>query len=40
MAGEFDLKKYAKEKNLQELAVSLGMMELAHDGLKTIMKKK
>ena len=40
MAGEFDLKKYAKEKNLQELAVSLGMMEMAHDGLKTMMKKK
>lgn len=33
-----DLKKYAKEKNLQELGLSLGMMELAHDGLKAIMK--
>jgi 2,3-diketo-5-methylthiopentyl-1-phosphate enolase len=40
MAGEFDLKKYAKENNLQELAVSLGMMEMAHDGLKTMMKRK
>ena len=40
MEGEYDLKKYAKEHNLRELAVSLGMMELAHDGLREIMKKK
>jgi len=25
---------------LKELGVSLGMMEMAHDGLKEIMKKK
>jgi len=40
MEGQFDLKKYAKEKNLEELGVSLGMMEMAHDGLKGIMKGK
>ncbi|OLS14417.1 MAG: ribulose bisphosphate carboxylase large subunit [Promethearchaeota archaeon CR_4] len=40
MANEWDLKKYAKEKSLQELGVSLGMMELAHDGLKKMMKDK
>jgi 2,3-diketo-5-methylthiopentyl-1-phosphate enolase len=39
MAGEFDLKKYAKDKNLKELGLSLGMMEMAHDGLKDAMKK-
>jgi ribulose 1,5-bisphosphate carboxylase large subunit-like protein len=40
MAGEYDLKKYAKENNLEELGVSLGMMEMVHDGLKKIMKEK
>jgi len=40
MAGEYDLKKYAKDNNLEELGVSLGMMEMAHEGLKKIMKEK
>jgi 2,3-diketo-5-methylthiopentyl-1-phosphate enolase len=40
MEGEFDLKKYAKDHNLQELGVSLGMLEMAHDGLKGMMKAK
>ncbi len=40
MKGEWDLKKYAKDNNLQELGVSLGMMELAHEGLKKMMKDK
>ncbi len=40
MEGEYDLKKYAKEKKCQELGVSLGMMDMAHDGLKEVMKKK
>ncbi len=40
MKGEWDLKKYAKDNNLEELGVSLGMMELAHEGLKKIMKDK
>ncbi len=40
MAGEWDLKKYAKDNNLEELGVSLGMMELAHEGLKKMMKDK
>jgi len=40
MKGEFDLKKYAKDNNLQELGVSLGMMEMAHEGLKKLLKDK
>jgi 2,3-diketo-5-methylthiopentyl-1-phosphate enolase len=40
MEGEYDLKKYAKDKNLKELGISLGMLEMAHDGLKEIMKGK
>lgn len=38
MKGEWDLKKYAKENNLEELGLSLGMMEMAHEGLKKIMQ--
>ncbi|HME50954.1 MAG TPA: RuBisCO large subunit C-terminal-like domain-containing protein [Candidatus Lokiarchaeia archaeon] len=38
--GEYDLKKYAKEKDLPELQASLGMMEQAHEGLKKMMKDK
>jgi 2,3-diketo-5-methylthiopentyl-1-phosphate enolase len=40
MKGEYDLKKYAKDNKLEELGISLGMMEMAHDGLKKIMKDK
>nr|MDO8110577.1 RuBisCO large subunit C-terminal-like domain-containing protein [Candidatus Sigynarchaeota archaeon] len=40
MAGEFDLKKYAKEKDLKELGISLGMLDMAHEGLKKMMKDK
>jgi hypothetical protein len=40
MEGEFDLKKYAKDHNLTELGVSLGMLEKAHDGLKSMLKSK
>jgi 2,3-diketo-5-methylthiopentyl-1-phosphate enolase len=40
MKGEWDLKKYAKENNLQELGISLGMMEMAHEGLKKMLKDK
>lgn len=40
MTGQWDLKKYAKENNLEELGTSLGMLEMAHEGLKKIMKDK
>ena len=38
--GRVQLQEIAKDKKLEELGISLGMMEMAHEGLKKLMKDK